>query len=83
MKLSLPRPASRPLLVPPLRSLPARPAVEPADPADPADPLTAAVDWALYVDGVRQLGGDFAEACKLAEGGKGFVWLGLFEPSVA
>ena len=80
MKLSLPRPASRALRVPLMRNLPVRPV---GDPAVPEDPLAAAVDWALYVEGVRQPGGDFAEACTLAERGKGFLWLGLFEPSVA
>ena len=80
MKLSLPRPSARPLHVPLVGREPARPV---AKPTDAEDPLAAAVDWALYIDGVRQPGGDFAEACAMAQRGEGFVWLGLFEPSVA
>ena len=80
MRLSLSRPVSRSLRGPLLKSLPARPE---AELIDPADPMAAAVDWARYVDGVRQPGEDFAEACQLAARGMGFVWLGLFEPSVA
>ncbi|MGV8909902.1 MAG: magnesium and cobalt transport protein CorA [Propionicimonas sp.] len=80
MKLSLPRPMPRSLRVPLVASLPAAPT---ADATETADPLAAAIDWARYVDGVRQPGGDFAEACGLAQRGDGFVWLGLFEPSVA
>ena len=43
--------------------------------------LDAAVDWALYRDGVRQPEDDFDLACEAAKGGDGFVWLGLHEPS--
>jgi magnesium transporter len=43
--------------------------------------LDAAVDWALYRDGVRQADDDFHVACEAARGGDGFVWLGLHEPS--
>jgi magnesium transporter len=49
----------------------------------PADPLLAAIDWALYVDGERQPATDFSAACRSAAAGRGFVWLGLFEPSAA
>ncbi len=45
--------------------------------------LDAAVDWALYADGVRQPVTDFAAACATARAGDGFVWLGLHEPSTA
>ncbi len=48
----------------------------------PAAPslLDAAVDWALYRDGVRQPTPDFDTAVQLAKDGGGFVWLGLHEP---
>jgi magnesium transporter len=42
--------------------------------------LDAAIDWALYVDGVRQPTTDFEAACRSARDGEGFVWLGLHEP---
>jgi magnesium transporter len=45
--------------------------------------LDAAVDWALYVDGIRQEHQDFDAACRLARGGTGFVWLGLHEPTTS
>jgi magnesium transporter len=44
-------------------------------------PLDAAVDWALYRDGVRQSPDDFATACQTARCGQGFVWLGLHDPT--
>jgi magnesium transporter len=43
--------------------------------------LDAAVDWALYVDGVRQEHQDFDAACRAARSGQGFIWLGLHEPT--
>jgi magnesium transporter len=43
--------------------------------------LDAAVDWALYTEGVRQPVEDFDAACRAARNGDGFVWLGLHEPS--
>jgi magnesium transporter len=46
-----------------------------------SDLLDAAVDWALYRDGVRQHEDDFLRACQIARSGDGFVWLGLHEPS--
>ncbi len=42
--------------------------------------LDAAVDWALYRDGIRQPVTDFDLACAAARSGEGFVWLGLHEP---
>lgn len=46
----------------------------------PPSLLDAAVDWALYRDGVRQPVSDFDSACRQARDGGGFVWLGLHEP---
>jgi magnesium transporter len=43
--------------------------------------LDAAVDWALYAEGVRQPVEDLDAACHAARNGNGFVWLGLHEPS--
>jgi len=43
--------------------------------------LDAAIDWALYTDGLRTDCLDFDLACEKARGGEGFVWLGLHEPS--
>ena len=43
--------------------------------------LDAAVDWALYRDGLRVPVSDFDAACRAAAAGEGFVWLGLHEPS--
>ncbi|MBL8931963.1 MAG: magnesium and cobalt transport protein CorA [Kineosporiaceae bacterium] len=43
--------------------------------------LDAAVDWGLYIDGVRQEQQDFDAACAIARGGEGFIWLGLHEPT--
>jgi magnesium transporter len=43
--------------------------------------LDAAVDWALYCDGTRRDATDFYTAVDDARHGKGFVWLGLHEPS--
>jgi magnesium transporter len=43
--------------------------------------LDAAVDWALYRDGIRQADDDFHVACEAARAGDGFIWLGLHEPS--
>jgi magnesium transporter len=42
--------------------------------------LDAAVDWALYSNGIRQPVDDFDAACQAARNGEGFVWLGLHEP---
>ncbi len=82
MKL-LPVPVARPIRIPSLRSLPPEPERGLAvDPVPVGDPLEAAVDWALYVDGIRQPPSDFAGACADARHGQGFVWLGLFEPTV-
>jgi hypothetical protein len=60
-----------------------QPQATPAEPVDAVNPLGAAIDWAFYVHGVRQPGDDFLEACDLARAGTGFVWLGLFEPSIS
>jgi magnesium transporter len=54
-------------------------AVSPAGAA--AQLLAAAVDWALYSGGHRQPVDDFDLACRTAQEGEGFVWLGLHEPS--
>ncbi len=43
--------------------------------------LDAAVDWGLYVEGVRQDVADFETAVERAARGPGFVWLGLHEPT--
>lgn len=43
--------------------------------------LDAAVDWALYRDGIRQTEDDFHLACEAAKKGDGFLWLGLHEPN--
>jgi magnesium transporter len=43
--------------------------------------LDAAVDWALYRDGIRQHVPDFASAVEAARDGRGFVWLGLHDPT--
>jgi magnesium transporter len=43
--------------------------------------LDAAVDWALYTEGVRSSCDDFHTACEKARAGEGFVWLGLHEPT--
>jgi len=45
--------------------------------------LDAAVDWALYQDGVRQPTPDFETAVERAKDGDGFLWLGLHEPAGA
>jgi magnesium transporter len=45
--------------------------------------LDAAVDWALYVDGIRQDALDFDAAVAAAREEGGFVWLGLHEPSTS
>jgi magnesium transporter len=59
---------------------PASPPVVVDETVATADPLSAAIDWAHYVDGTRQESTGFDEACALARSGSGFVWLGLFEP---
>jgi magnesium transporter len=61
---------------------PHRPA-SPPEPTDAVSPLGAAIDWALYIDGVRQPGDDFLDACSAARVGVGFIWLGLFEPTIS
>ncbi|MBK6873472.1 MAG: magnesium and cobalt transport protein CorA [Kineosporiaceae bacterium] len=43
--------------------------------------LDAAVDWALYIEGIRQEHQDFDAACAVARSGEGFIWLGLHEPT--
>jgi magnesium transporter len=48
----------------------------------PSSLLDAAVDWALYRDGVRQDEDDFETARRCAREGDGFLWLGLHEPTV-
>ena len=45
--------------------------------------LDALVDWALYVDGLRQPPQDFEDACQAASADGGFLWLGLHEPTAA
>jgi magnesium transporter len=42
--------------------------------------LDAVVDWALYIDGVRQPPLAFEAACQAARAGDGFLWLGMHEP---
>jgi magnesium transporter len=71
----------------PMRAGVRRPLPRPSHAVDAAPPavrrpalLDAAVDWALYRDGVRQVEDDFHVACEAARAGKGFVWLGLHEP---
>ncbi len=71
----------------PLRSSAAgrRPAALTTEPPPSANNrllLDAAVDWAHYIDGVRQEHQDFDAACRLARGGEGFIWLGLHEPTM-
>jgi magnesium transporter len=43
--------------------------------------LDAAVDWALYRDGIRQPVADFEDAVATARTDEGFVWLGLHDPT--
>jgi magnesium transporter len=43
--------------------------------------LDAAVDWALYRNGMRQPVDDFDAAVAAARVGEGFVWIGLHEPT--
>jgi magnesium transporter len=43
--------------------------------------LDAVVDWALYIDGVRQPLQNFEDACQAASEDGGFLWLGLHEPT--
>jgi magnesium transporter len=43
--------------------------------------LDAAVDWALYRDGSREHAADFSAAVVAAREGRGFVWLGLHDPT--
>ena len=43
--------------------------------------LDAAVDWALYRDGLRQEPEDFRAAVEAARDGRGFLWIGLHEPT--
>lgn len=45
-----------------------------------AQTRTAVVDWALYVNGVRQPVPSYADAVALARSGRGFLWIGLHEP---
>src|SRR4051812_1128720 len=45
--------------------------------------LEAAVDWALYAEGVPQPPQEFETACDAARNGHGFLWLGLHEPTTA
>jgi magnesium transporter len=47
----------------------------------PAGVLDAAVDWALYRDGIRQPIADFDDAVAAARDDEGFVWLGLHDPT--
>jgi magnesium transporter len=81
-----------PLTRTPLRAVAGgrRNGVIPAEEARPVPPpvnetvlLDAAVDWALYRDGVRQRVPDFRTAVAAAREGRGFVWLGLHEPTAA
>jgi magnesium transporter len=41
----------------------------------------AVVDWALYVGGERRPCASYAEAVRLAREDRGFVWIGLHEPT--
>jgi magnesium transporter len=85
VKLSLRgRGSARPILTRALQvvSTP-QPPETPAEPGDAVSPLGAAVDWAHYVDGVRQPPAEFPDACAQARAGSGFIWLGLFEPSIS
>ena len=84
MKLSLPgRRNAIPILTRAPRVTEPHGAVTTTEPNDAVNPLGAAIDWALYIGGVRQPGDDFAGACSRARGGVGFIWLGLFEPSIS
>ncbi len=49
--------------------------------ADERELLEAAIDWARYVEGRRVEGEEFADAIRRARAGKGFIWLGLHEPT--
>src|SRR5882672_8982598 len=49
--------------------------------APPGEMLDAAVDWALYRNGMRQPVDDFDAAVAAARVGEGFVWIGLHEPT--
>jgi len=44
--------------------------------------LDATVDWGHYLDGQRQPVADFDDAVEAARAGEGFVWMGLYEPTV-
>src|SRR5688572_5754851 len=59
--------------------------VNDARPASAAETglLDAAVDWALYRDGAREHAADFSAAVAAARDGRGFVWLGLHDPTQA
>ncbi|HEY3409092.1 MAG TPA: magnesium and cobalt transport protein CorA [Propionicimonas sp.] len=83
MKLSLPgRRNPMPGITRVFRVAEPLPAPSATEASGSADPLGAAIDWARYVGGVRQPGDDFLDACGMARVGVGFIWLGLFEPSV-
>ena len=61
-----------------------RPAGVPrAAPSQRAGGGSPVVDCAVYVDGTRQQDVEPADALRVATEGKGFVWLGLYEPTEA
>ncbi len=77
---------SLPLTRTPLRAVARRNGVVHNDAPRPATDaetglLDAAVDWGLYHDGVRQHAADFTAAVEAARDGRGFVWLGLHDPT--
>jgi magnesium transporter len=85
-----PRPTlarSLPLTRTPLRAVGRRNGVVVHDPrpatAAESGLLDAAVDWGLYRDGIRQHAADFSAAVEAARDGRGFVWLGLHDPTAA
>jgi magnesium transporter len=72
-------PLARPVSRPAAHAVPLRAASADSD----GTLLEAAIDWALYVDGVRQDVAGFDVACHLARAGQGFIWLGLHQPTSA
>ena len=67
---------------PPQRPLPVFPPVRRRDAGlAPNKPPSSVIAWAWYVDGVREPAESLSEAARLACDGKGFVWLGLKDPS--
>ncbi len=64
--------------VPRLTSRTRRPGPPPLEVVD--EPTSSVVDWAWYVDGVRQPVENLSTAARMAQDGEGFVWLGLHDP---